>query len=147
MTVEILLALALARLALRVRRRPPTSKESSSARTQALVERLGRLHFFTTVGAGFLLGIGGPKRLVVTALAATTIVAAGVRNAGEAVLVVVYVVPATALVWGPVVLLGKRAITLMEGVQDAVVRRQPSVTVSPSCPSPHFSSSTLWSFS
>ena len=131
-TLEVALALALIGLARRTRRRPPTAEKSSSARTQALLDRLGRLHFLTTLGVGFLLGIGGPKRLVVTALAATTIVAAGVRDAGEAVLVVVYVVVATALVWGPVILdviLGKRAITLMKSVQDGVVRRQPQVTV------------------
>jgi hypothetical protein len=48
------------------------------------------------------------------------------------VLVVVYVVIATALVRGPVildVLLGKRAIALMKGAQDEVERRQPQVTV------------------
>ena len=47
-TLEVLLALALTGLALRVRRRPSTAKESSSARTQALLERLGRLRFLTT---------------------------------------------------------------------------------------------------
>ena len=131
-TLEILLALGLIGVALNVRRKPATAKESSNARTKALLERLGRLRFLTTVGAGFLLGIGGPKRLVLTALAATTIVGGGVRDAGEAVLVVVYVTLATALVWGPVilyVLLGKRAIALMESAQDAVVRRQPQVTL------------------
>ena len=43
-----------------------------------------------------------------------------------------YVAVATALVWGPVVLdviLGERAIALMESAQDEVARRQPQVTV------------------
>ena len=127
-----LLAFALIMLALRIRRSPPTAQERSSARTQALLDRLGRLHFLTTVVAGFLLGIGGPKRLVLTALAATTIVASGVGNAGEGVLVIVFVAVATVLVWGPVllyVLLGQRAVELMEGAQGEVVRRQPQVTV------------------
>jgi Sap, sulfolipid-1-addressing protein len=132
-TLEILLALALIGLALRIRRSPSTAKkERSSARTQALLDRVGRLHFLTTVVAGFLLGIGGPKRLVLTALAATSIVTAGVGDAGEGVLVVGYVVVATALVWGPVILfeiLGQRAVTLMQEGQDEVVRRQPQVTV------------------
>ncbi len=130
-TLEILLALALIGLALRVRRRPPTPRESSSARTQALLDRLGRLHFLTTIAAGFLLGIGGPKRLLLTAFAATTIVTAS-RDAGEAVLVVLYVAVATALVLGPVVLdvlLGERAIALLESAQGEVGRRQPQVTV------------------
>ena len=83
--------------------------------------------------AGVLLGIGGPKRLVLTGrLTATTIVTAGVGHAGEAALVVVYVVVATALVWGPVILLvflGKRAVALMAGAQGEVVRRQPRLDV------------------
>jgi hypothetical protein len=131
-TLEVLLALALTGLALRVRRSPSTAKEGSNARTRALIERLGRLRLLTTVVAGFLLGIGGPKRLVLAGLAATTIVTAGVGDVGEAVLVVVYVVVATALVWGPVILLvflGKRAVALMEGAQGELVRRQPRVTV------------------
>ena len=80
------------------------------------------MHLLTTVAAGFLLGIGGPKRLVLTGLASTTIVTAG-RDAGEAVLVVVYVAVATALVWGPVildVLLGEHAVALMQGAPAGV---------------------------
>jgi hypothetical protein len=130
-TIELLLAVALSGLALHVRRRPATAKENSGARTQALLERLGRLRLLTTVVAGFLLGIGFPKRLVLTALAATVIVTAG-DDAGEAVLVVVYVAVATAIVWCPVILymlLGKHAVELMEGAEGEVERRQPQVTV------------------
>ena len=50
--------------------------------------------------AGLLLGIGGPKRLVLTALAATTITTSALNDSGEAALVVLYVALATALVWG-----------------------------------------------
>ena len=60
-----------------------------------MLERLSRLRVLTTVVAGFLLGIGGPKRLVPTCLAATTIVTAGLGDADEAALVVVYVTLAT----------------------------------------------------
>lgn len=132
-TLEVLLAIALVVLARRVRRRPPTAtKEHSNGRTQALLERLARLRFLTTTVSGFLLGIGGPKRLVVTSLAATAIVTADVRDADEAALVATYVAIATALVWGPVILyliLGKRVIALMEHAQSEVVRRQPLVSV------------------
>jgi hypothetical protein len=130
-TLELLLAVALSGLALHVRRRPAPAKESSNARTRALLERLGRLRLLTTIAAGFLLGIGFPKRLLLTALAATTIVAAG-GDVGEAVLVVAYVAVATAIVWCPVilyVLLGKRAVQLIEGAQSEIERRQPQVTV------------------
>jgi hypothetical protein len=47
------------------------------------------------------------------------------------VFAVLYLVFATALVWGPVallVLLGERAIVLLEGARDEVDRRQPQVT-------------------
>ena len=109
-----------------------TAHERSKARTQALLERLSRLRVLTTVVAGFLLGIGGPKRLVLTCLAATTIVTAGLGDADQATLVVVYVTLATALVWGPLMLfllLGDRVIAFMEGAQGEVGRRQPQVTV------------------
>jgi len=131
-TLEIVLALALIALAGRVRRRPPTAKESSNARTQGLLQRLTRLRFLTTTVSGFLLGIGGPKRLVLTSLAATTIVTAGVGDAGEAFLVAVYVGVAAALVWAPVILfllVGKRVIALMESAEDGLARGQPQVTV------------------
>jgi hypothetical protein len=136
--LEVALALVLVTLALAVHLRPPntnespTAHESSQARTQALLERLSRLRFLTTVVAGFLLGIGGPKRLVLTSLAAATIVTAGLGDADQAALVVVYVTLATALVWGPLLLfllLGQRVIALMEAAQGDVARRQPQVTV------------------
>ncbi len=136
--LEVGLALVLVVLTLVVHRRPLTGNDSrtaherSKARTQALLGRLRRLRVLTTVVAGFLLGIGGPKRLVLTSLAATTIVTAGLGDVDQAGLVVVYVALATALVWVPLILfllLGKRVIALMEGAQDEVARRQPQVTV------------------
>ncbi len=86
----------------------------------------------TTFVAGLLLGVGGPKRLVVTSLAATTIVTAGVGDADKTALSVLYVAIATALVWIPAlvfVLLGTRVIALMKGAEDGVARRQPQITV------------------
>ena len=131
-TLELLLALLLIAVALRLRRAPPVVTEGSSDRTQAVVERLGRMRFLTTSIAGFLLGIGGPKRLLLTALAATAITTASVRDAGEAALVVWYCALATVLVWGPVivyVLLGERAVGVMTRAQQRLARRQPGVKV------------------
>jgi Sap, sulfolipid-1-addressing protein len=131
-TLELLLALLLITVALRLRRAPRVDTEGSSERTQAAVERLGRMHFLTTSIAGFLLGIGGPKRLLLTALAATAITTAGVRDAGETALVVWYCALATVLVWGPVivyVLLGERAVGVMTRAQQRLARRQPGVKV------------------
>jgi threonine/homoserine/homoserine lactone efflux protein len=131
-SLELALAAALVWLAFKVRRRPRAARERSNPRTQALLERFGRLRFATTLLAGLLLGIGGPKRLVLTALAATTITTSGIADSGEAALVVLYVVLATVLVWGPAVLfafLGERSIALMKRAQNEVTRRQPKVTV------------------
>ena len=131
-TLELLFALLLIAAALRVRRAPPVATEGASERTQALLERLGRMRLLTASIAGALLGIGGPKRLVLAALAATAITTAGVGDADEAVLVVWYCALATVLVWGPVtvfVLLGDRAIGAMTRAQQEVARRQPGVRV------------------
>ena len=131
-TLEVLLALFLIAVALRARQAPPVETEGSSERTQAVLERLSRMRFLTTSITGFLLGIGGPKRLLLTALAATAITTASVRNAGEAALVVWYCALATVLVWGPVivyVLLGERAVGVMTRAQERLAKRQPGVKV------------------
>jgi Sap-like sulfolipid-1-addressing protein len=131
-TLELLLALLLIAVAVRVRRAPPVETEGSSERTQAVLERLSRMRFFTTAIAGFLLGVGGPKRLLLTALAATAITTAGLRDAGEAALVAWYCALATVLVWGPVliyVLLGDRAVGIMTRAQQRLAQRQPGVKV------------------
>ena len=131
-TVELLLAFLLVAVALRVRRAPVVETEGSRKRSQAVLERLGRLRFLTTSIAGFLLGIGGPKRLLLTGLAATAITTAGVGDAEEAVLVVWYCALATVLVWAPVsvyVLLGERTVGIMTRAQQRLARRQPGVKV------------------
>ena len=131
-TVELLLALLLIAVALRIQRAPAGETEGSNKRSQAMLERLGRLRFLTTSIAGFLLGIGGPKRLLLTGLAATAITTAGVGDAEEAVLVVWYCALATVLVWAPVsvyVLLGERTVGIMTRAQQRLARRQPGVKV------------------
>jgi Sap, sulfolipid-1-addressing protein len=131
-TVELLLALLLIAVALRIRRAPAGETEGSNKQSQAMLERLGRLRFLTTSIAGFLLGIGGPKRLLLTGLAATAITTAGVGDAEEAVLVVWYCALATVLVWAPVsvyVLLGERTVGIMTRAQQRLARRQPGVKV------------------
>jgi len=129
--IEVILAFLLIAFALRARR-AHRGEEASSGRTQAVLERLGRMRFLTTTVAGFLLGIGGPKRLLLTALAATAITTAGIRDAGEAALVVWYCAIATVLVWGSVivyVLLGDRAVGVMTRAQQRLAQRQPGVKV------------------
>ena len=131
-SLELVLAAFLVWLARQIPRRRVASAETSSPRTQAMLARLGRLGFTTTALAGLLLGIGGPKRLVLTALAATTITTSGLADSGEAALVILYGAVATVLVWGPAllfVLLGDRSVALMKRGQQEAARRQPRVTV------------------
>ena len=136
--LEIAVALALIVMARVVHRRPPNTNDTSAAherskaRAQAVLGRLSKMRVLTTIVAGFMLGIGGPKRLVLTCLTAAVIVTAGVGDAEKAALVVVYVTIATVLVWGPLILfllIGKRIIAFMDGAKGEIGRRQPHVTV------------------
>jgi len=132
-SLDVALAIVALGLAAKIRRKPITARKGdTNERTRRILERLGRVHFLTALLAGFVLALAGPKRLVLTALAATAITTAGVGNSSEAVLVVWYVAIATALVWIPVVcfmLLGERTIGLLQRAREEVARRQPQVTV------------------
>jgi hypothetical protein len=101
--LEIAAGIALVCFALAADRRPETTGGSSSGRSRAALDRLKRVHVLTAGGLGLLLGIGGPKRLVLTCLAAASISAAGTTGSNQAALVVWYTMLATALVWFPVV--------------------------------------------
>lgn len=131
--LELLIAVALIVLAVRVRARGPIERMgAANARGRVLLERLGRLRMLTMVLAGLLLGIGGPKRLLLTAFAATTISTAGVGGVREPALVVWYVALGSAIVWAPVVLffvLGERIVRLMSRAQEALARHQKEAIV------------------
>ncbi len=131
--LEIGLGLALILLATGVRWRPRTPNHSN-ARSQAVLERLSSLQLLTALAAGALLGIGGPKRLVLSALAATSIAASGVNNGQEAVLVVWYTGLATLLVWAPIIcfaILGQRALAAFRAGQRWMGEHQPQVVFYP----------------
>ena len=115
-SLELLLGLLLIAGGLRASRRPTTelapSEERTRSRTSALLERLGRLNAKTALGAGVLLGIGGPKRLTVSIVAATAIAAAGLTAQGEAAQTALYVLLGGVLVWLPIslfVVAGRRS--------------------------------------
>ncbi len=130
--LALAVALVLIWLASRVRRRPRTAKDESNSRAHALNVRLSRLGLFTTLAAGVLLGVGGPKRLLLTALAAALIATSGVGTPGQAQLVVLYVAVATALVWAPALfslVRGDSSVALMKGAGEWVSRNQPAVTI------------------
>lgn len=135
-TLQGLLALglgvALLLLAVVVRRRPQSVKRPSSGRSQAALGRLQRVHALTAAAIGLLLGIGGPKRLVLTALASAVIAAAGATGSDEAALVVGYGLLATMLVWLPVLaylILGDLVVTRFDGALEWLARQRSTVTV------------------
>ena len=131
--LEIALAVVAVGLALQLRRNPhAVESRGSSERGRRVLERLGRVHFLTALLAGLVLSVVGPKRLLLTALAATVITTTGLGTSSEAVLVVWYVAIATVLVWAPIVcfvLLGDRTVGYLQRAREEVARRQPHVTV------------------
>ena len=109
------------------RRRRSELHPGGRRRSEAAIERLRHLHVLTSLAAGLLLGIGGPKRLVLTVLAAASITAAGVATSTEVGLVVWYGIIATVLVWAPVlafVILGERAVSALDAAQEWLKRHQ-----------------------
>jgi hypothetical protein len=129
--LELGLGIALLVLAVVVRRRPAAAGPSST-RTGAALDRLSRVHALTAFSIGLLLGIGGPKRLVLTGLAAAAITASGSGGGEEAVLVGWYGVLATMVVWVPVlafVLLGQRAVEKVDSGFEWFTRHRRPVTV------------------
>ena len=119
-------------LAARARSRPPNPRPSSSPRAQAILDRLERVHTGTALVAGLLLGIGGPKRLVLTALAAAAIATNPTDGHGHVVQLAAYTVVATVLVWAPVLtfeLFGDRALQTIDTAGRWLARRQQKAIV------------------
>ena len=124
---ELALAVALLWLAARVRRgRPIVEVKGQSERTKKVLDRLDRMHVVTAAAAGVLLGIGG-KRLVLSALAAGSIAAAGLDSGAGDWLVGWYSLLATSVVWVPVlvfVFFGQRAAAWLANIQARLVKHQ-----------------------
>jgi hypothetical protein len=129
--IELLLGLLLLVVALRIHRRPERA-EPSDGRSAKLLDRLRDVRGVTTFVVGLALGVGGPKRLVITAFAAASITAAGVSRPGEAGLVLWYTALATFVVWVPVlaaVVLGERAVDRIESGFAWVTRHRRPVVI------------------
>jgi len=107
-SLEFVLGLMLLAGGLRALRRPTTelalSEVKTRGRASAVLDRLGRLTAKTAFGAGVLLGIGGPKRLTVSIVAATAIAAAALTTRQQAAQGALYVLLGGVLVWVPVAL-------------------------------------------
>jgi Sap, sulfolipid-1-addressing protein len=132
--LELALGITLLCLAVATYFRPSSSRPSAGpgGRANELLERLGHVRALTVLFAGVLLGIGGPKRLVLTALASASISASGVTGSNEAALVVWYSALATVLVWLPVLgylLLGTRAVTRLDRALEWLTRHRRPMTV------------------
>ena len=130
--LELAFGVVLVLFALKLNRAPRKVEHASGGRTKRVLARLERVGLFTALLAGLLLGIGGPKRLVLTALAASSISVSGVVGTKEALLVVWYSALASVLVWAPVLaflLLGKGIVTAMDAAQQWLIRNQPQVWV------------------
>jgi hypothetical protein len=129
---ELVLGVALLVLALVVHRRPERT-EGERGRSRQILDRLRRVRGATVFAAGLALGVGGPKRLVLTGLAAAAITAAGVKGARDAALVLWYDALATSVIWAPVlavIVLGQRAIDPFDRGFGWLARHQRPVTVS-----------------
>jgi Sap, sulfolipid-1-addressing protein len=129
--LELSLGAALLVLASVIHRRAEQA-HSDSGRSQQILDRLRRVHGTTAFAVGLALGVGGPKRLVLTGLAAASITAAGVGGAREAVLILWYCTLATIVVWAPVlaeIAVGERAVDTADGAFRWLARHHRPVTV------------------
>ena len=104
--LEVTFGVGLVWLALVFHRRSSKADAWPIDRSGQLLERLQRLNKTTAGVGGFLLGIGGPKRLLLTALAGTSIAASGANGSRTVALIVSYTFVATLLVWAPVLAFG-----------------------------------------
>jgi hypothetical protein len=128
--LEVGLGVTLLAIGLVVRRRPQRP-EPQTSRSHKILERLGRVRGLTALLAGLALGVGGPKRLLLTGLASASISAAGLDTARKSALVLYYSVLATAVVWLPVltaVIVGQPAINGLDRALDWLTRHRRTVT-------------------
>ena len=130
--LELGLGLLLVFAAVAAHRRPEKVSQPANGRTQAALDRLQRVHTLTAAAIGLLLGIGGPKRLVLTVLAMASITATGITGSNEAILVGWYALLATSLVWGPVLaylLFGTWAAARLDTALEWLSRHRRPATV------------------
>ncbi len=108
---ELVLGFALIAVAWRARGSPEQTEDSGGSGMDALFTRLEHVRPAVSFSLGVALGVG-TKRLVITAVAATTVAFAGLSRAEETGLGTLYVVVGGLTVWVPVgvyLIAGKRA--------------------------------------
>jgi Sap, sulfolipid-1-addressing protein len=105
---------------------------SGPRRVKALLARLHGLRPGTSFSVGVLLGVGGVKRLTITAVAGATVGIAGLSPAQDVLLGVLYVLVAAVLVWVPVgvyLVMGARADAWLEEAQSWLTANERRITV------------------
>jgi hypothetical protein len=117
--LEVGLGATLIAIAVVVRRGPHRAQPRDRA-SQQILERLGRLSGFSAFIAGLAIGVGGPKRLVLTSLASASITAASLDAARTGVLVLWYSVLATAVIWIPVLAAVIAGQPVLDGIDSAL---------------------------
>ena len=117
-----------------IRRRPATRPDRAPgrpSRSSRLLTRLSRLSPAQAVAAGLALGVGGPRRLAMTLLAATTISAAvGRMSIKQMSLAAIFVVVACSLVWVPALVYltsGAGALARLERLEAAAATHRREV--------------------
>ena len=129
---ELALGVLLLLTALQVHRGVIAGGPQGSSRATALLGRLEHLRPFTAFWIGTLLGIGIPKRLTITIVAAAALKAAGFGPVENLLLILVYMATAAVLVWVPVaiyVVAGPRADNLLDSGQEWLASNQRPVTL------------------
>src|SRR3954469_8516051 len=125
--LELAFGLGLIWLAVTYRRRSFPNTVPSADRSGELLERLRRLRPLTALLGGLVLGIGGPKRLLLSCLAGTSIDASGADGSKTVGLVLAYSALATLLVWVPVLafaIAGHRVAPKLDAAQRSLTRHE-----------------------
>ena len=128
---KLILGVLMFAAASRVRRGGVPRYRASGERTRTLLARLERLTPTVAFVVGALLGIGGPKRLTIALVAATTLSVSGLSTNEQALLVVLYVLVAGVLVWAPVafyLIAGRRATDWLAKAQEWLKSKQQALT-------------------
>jgi cytochrome c biogenesis protein CcdA len=128
--LELAFGIGLICLAVMYRNRATPEDAPPAGRSSDALTRLRRLRVSTAILGGLVLGIGGPKRLLLTTLAGTTISASGVDDAEAVALVLAYSALATLLVWLPVLasaIAGDRVDSKLEAAQRSLSTHQREV--------------------
>ena len=130
--LELLLGVAMLVFAWQGRRPRDPVEPTGESRTSVLLARLREIRARTAFTIGFLLGIGGVKRLTLTLLAGTTIAVSGLSGSEEVGLAAFYILIATVLVWVPAgiyLVAGSRADAWNASTQAWVRAHQRQATV------------------